>query len=229
MAVLDSIKTRATSLINLCHHEEDFGLEGEWNFFATSHGKSACDGIGRTVKRLLTKASLQHPYTNPILTTEAIMEFCTANIPGIHFVNVPPEEIAKHVLKLSGRFQAAKMVKGTQQFHQLVPVSKSKLHAYKLSLQSDPPELVSVQNSEDDMIELPEEPPIEIKKQNYVCCLYDNVAWIGLVEDVSEEHGDFFIRFMHPRGSFKLFHWPTDDDTCWISEPDVLCVIIHHF
>ena len=31
MAVLDSIKTRATSLINLCYHEEDFGLEGEWN------------------------------------------------------------------------------------------------------------------------------------------------------------------------------------------------------
>lgn len=116
-----------SNFINLCHQEEDFGLEGEWNFFATSHGKSSCDGIGGTVKRLLTKASLQRPYTNPILTTEAIMEFCTANIPGIHFVNVPPEEIAKHVLKLSGRFQAAKMVKGTQQFHQLVPVSKSKL------------------------------------------------------------------------------------------------------
>ena len=31
------------------------------NFFATSHGKSACDGIGETVKRLLTKASLQRP------------------------------------------------------------------------------------------------------------------------------------------------------------------------
>ena len=105
-----------SNFINLCHHEEDFGLEGEWNFFATSHGN------GGTVKRLLTKASLQRPYTNPILTTEAFMEF--------HFVNVPPEEIAKHVLKLSGWFQAAKMVKGTQQFHRLVPVSKSKLHAY---------------------------------------------------------------------------------------------------
>ena len=45
------------------------------------------------------------------------------------------------------------------------------------------------------------------------------------MEDVSEEHGDFFIRFMHPHGPSKLFHWPTDDDTCWISEPDVLCVI----
>ena len=84
-----------SNFINLCHHEEDFGLEGEWNFFATSHRKSACDGIGGTVKRLLTKASLQRPYTNRILTTEAIMEFCTANIPGIHFVNVPPEENSK--------------------------------------------------------------------------------------------------------------------------------------
>ena len=90
-------------------------------------------------KKIADKGQFTAPLHNPILTTEAIMEFCTANIPGIHFVNVPPEEIAKHVLKLSGQFQAAKMVKGTQQFH-------------RLNHRSDPPELVSVQNSEDDMI-----------------------------------------------------------------------------
>lgn len=28
------------NFINLCHHKEDFGLAVEWNFFATSHGKS---------------------------------------------------------------------------------------------------------------------------------------------------------------------------------------------
>ena len=33
------------------------------------------------------------------------------------------------------------MVKGTQQFHWLVPVSKSKMQAYKLSLQRDQPQL----------------------------------------------------------------------------------------
>ena len=195
------------------------GLEGEWNFFVKSHGKSACDGIGGTVKRLLTKASLQHPYTNPILTSEAIMDFCIKSIPGIHFFNVTPEDIAKHELELQGRFQVAKTVKGTQQFHRLVPVSKSKMHAYKLSLQSNPPELVSVQDSEDDMTE---EPLIEVKKQDYVCCLYDNEAWIGLVEDISEEHGDFF---MHPHGPSKLFHWPKEEDTCWISEGEIVCVI----
>ena len=56
-----------------------------------------------------------------------------------------------------------KTVKGTQQVHRLVPVSKSKMHAYKVSLQSDPLELVSVQDCEDDMTESPEEPPIELK------------------------------------------------------------------
>ena len=53
------------------------------------------------------------------------------------------------------------------------------------------------------MTESPEEPPIELKKQNYVCCLYDIEAWVGLVEDISEEHGDFFICFMHPHGPSK--------------------------
>lgn len=213
---------------NLCHHNEDFGLEAEWNFFATSHGKSACDGIGGTVKRLLTKASLQRPYTNPILTSEAIMNFCTKNIPGINFFNITPEDITKHDSKLQVRFQGAKTVKGTQQFHRLVPVSKSTMNAYKLSLQSDPPDLVAVLDSKDrrELPEMPEEPPTnEVKKQNYVCCLYDNEAWIGLVDEVSDEHGDFLIRFMHPHGPSKLFHWPNTEDTCWISEGDILCVI----
>ena len=50
-------------------------------YFATSHGKCACDGIGGTVKRLSTKVSLQRNHG-----------VCTKNIPGIHFFNVPPED-----------------------------------------------------------------------------------------------------------------------------------------
>ena len=44
---------------NLCYHEEDLGLKCEWNFFATSHGKNVCDGIGGTVKLATACASLQ--------------------------------------------------------------------------------------------------------------------------------------------------------------------------
>ena len=46
------------NFLNLCHHQADFGIEAEWHFLATSHGKSACDGLGGTVKRLAARASL---------------------------------------------------------------------------------------------------------------------------------------------------------------------------
>ena len=38
--------------MNLMKHRDDFALNAEWNFLATSHGKNACDGVGGTVKRL---------------------------------------------------------------------------------------------------------------------------------------------------------------------------------
>ena len=46
------------NFINLCHYKDDFNLECVWNFFTTSHSKSACDGISGTVKRLAAKGSL---------------------------------------------------------------------------------------------------------------------------------------------------------------------------
>ena len=33
---------------NLHHHMENFvGISAEWHFFATSHGKGPCDGVGQ--------------------------------------------------------------------------------------------------------------------------------------------------------------------------------------
>ena len=36
-------------LVNLCHCRLDHGIDAVLNFFATSLGKNACDGIGGTV------------------------------------------------------------------------------------------------------------------------------------------------------------------------------------
>ena len=47
---------------NLCNHKVDFGIDAEWHFFVTSHGKGPCDGLGGTVKRLAAKSSRQRPY-----------------------------------------------------------------------------------------------------------------------------------------------------------------------
>ena len=48
------------NLTNLIHHQEGHQLIAEWHFFATSHGKSPCDGAGGTVKRLVIHSSFQN-------------------------------------------------------------------------------------------------------------------------------------------------------------------------
>ena len=64
------------NMLNLCRHKADFGIDANWTFFATSHGKSPCDGIGGTVKRLTARASLQRPYSEQILTVLSMLSFC---------------------------------------------------------------------------------------------------------------------------------------------------------
>ena len=64
------------NFINLCLHEKDFGIECSRSFFATSHGKSPCDGVGGTLKRLTARASLQRPLADQILTPTAVFHYC---------------------------------------------------------------------------------------------------------------------------------------------------------
>ena len=47
------------SFYDFCQHKSDFGLNVRWLFFATSHGKQLCDGIGETVKWLVLNANLK--------------------------------------------------------------------------------------------------------------------------------------------------------------------------
>ena len=85
----------------------------------------------------------------------------------------------------------------------------------------DPPDVVAitVQAEYDRISEVPID--IEIVEQNYVCCLYDNEPWIGLVADISDEHRDYSIKFMHLHGPARLLHWPRDGDLCWLDKKSI--------
>ena len=54
----DGCAAQYQNIINLCHHKDDFGVEVKWNFFATSHGKTAGNGAAGTLKRSASRASL---------------------------------------------------------------------------------------------------------------------------------------------------------------------------
>ena len=59
---------------NLCFHVADHQVTAASNyFFATSHGKSPCDGIGGTIKRLVARASQQATKEGQILTPNAAL------------------------------------------------------------------------------------------------------------------------------------------------------------
>ena len=61
------------NVLNLCKHKHDFGgIEAEWHFFATSHGKGPCDGVGGCVKRLITLASLRQLWSSHILCSQTV-------------------------------------------------------------------------------------------------------------------------------------------------------------
>ena len=71
------------NLRNMCFHSNDFGVSCEWNFFATAHGKSVCDGIGGTVKRIIGRLSLQRITERQILTPMDMVTVAKEEIKGI--------------------------------------------------------------------------------------------------------------------------------------------------
>ena len=92
---------------NLIFHVQDFGITAEWNFFATSHGKNLCDGAGGTVKHLATRASLQRPLDNQILTPYQLFKFASQDISGITSFYVNSETIKKTAAILEPWFTKA--------------------------------------------------------------------------------------------------------------------------
>ena len=122
------------NLINLCYHKEDFGIPAEWHFFATSHGKGPCDGVGGTVEA--AKASLQHPYHDQIMTTYQLYTFAKENIHGISFEYLTANDWQIEYTILKERFSNAKTIPGTQKLHCFKPLSMNELQVQDYSSSS---------------------------------------------------------------------------------------------
>ena len=56
-------------------------------------------------------------------------------------------------------------------------------------------------------------------------CVYDSKWRIGHVLETDPVENDIRINFLHPRGPFKYFYWPSHDDICWVPSSHVLCKV----
>ena len=108
-----------------------------WNFFATSHGKSAWDGIGGTVKRLATNASLIATEKNQILMPLNLFDWTSKNICNIDFIYISAKKITEHCRKnnLNERYELTKVEKGlgTRSHHCYKPISTNSLEIRRIS------------------------------------------------------------------------------------------------
>ncbi|HBS53685.1 MAG TPA: hypothetical protein DD806_06780 [Flavobacterium sp.] len=128
------------SFLNLCHHKADFGIEASSSFFATSHGKTACDGIGGTVKRMVTNASLQRFDGDHITDALRMYEFCRQKRENketeIEFFFRTKEEIQIVRNKLATRLSLAKTITGTMKYHNFTTDSKTMIFCKVVSADS---------------------------------------------------------------------------------------------
>ena len=186
-------KTAKTSKI--CLHKTDFDVDAEWNFFATSHGKSPCDGIGGTVKRLVARASLQANLQHQILTPLHMYEWAAKNINGINFVYAAKEDVELHRNNMVDRFASIQTVPGTRSHYRFVPLNANKLKMFRLS--SDDCGTDVNMSPEPDIDAITVCSFNDMHPGQFLTVVYDNDWYIGCILGWSDEHQDILVKFMN--------------------------------
>ena len=111
----------------LRHHKQDFGLEAEWHYSITAHGRSEYDGIGATFKTKAYKASLKADAKNALLTFDALIKWAKNNFENVsiyHFTKSYHDSITR---RLNKRYGAAPAINGISQNHSFSVDKKKKM------------------------------------------------------------------------------------------------------
>ena len=167
------------NFVNLCYHKTDFGCQAEWHFYATSHGKGPCDGIGGTVKRLAAKANLQRPYSSQIMTPRQLFDWAVQNIEGVHFKYCTIDDYRQEEIFLEERLKISRTIPGTQKLHCFIPLNNAKILTKSFSNSSVAKEERAIH------LHKTEIPIDEIK--GFVTAMYEDDWCLGCVLQVNQE------------------------------------------
>lgn len=122
------------NFINICHHEEDFGIPARWHFLVSMHGKGICDGLGGNLKTRARDAAMRN--SPPIRNADEFYNFFK-DLKENSSEKITQEDYNNAEKKLEPRFSNLKTIPGTQGFHSFVPKDKTQIYASKLSYIDD--------------------------------------------------------------------------------------------
>ena len=97
-----------------------------WNFFPTSHGKGAPDGIGGTVKRTADNLVLRG---NDVTDGHTFFEKVSNSLKGVQLYHIAEEDMQRYDTLL---MHPLKQVPSTRQIHQVIP-HENRIHHRQLS------------------------------------------------------------------------------------------------
>ena len=198
MGAVDSIKTEK-NFLNLCYHEQHHSLKASWTFFATSHGKQPCDGIGGTVESLVARESLKRVNEKQILCPSAMFCYCKDNIKEMNFLFVTKEQIGVTRNALKKRIEGAILVPGTRHFHQFDHIGGRKVAIKKCSED----QTYTLQH---DVLGQKTIEVLDVAVFEYVACVYDGKWYVGAVLEVMQDLNDIYVKFLHPCGPARSFN-----------------------
>ena len=209
-------------LVNLCHHRLDHGIDIVWNFFATSHGKSACDGIAGTVERLAANASLMATEKNHVLTPLDLFDLASKNICSIGFIYISAEEITEHCQKnnLNEHYELAKVEKrlGTRSHHCYKPILTNPLEIRGVSTD----DIFSVVQFKK-IAEVSSYDQFTPGMHTACVCVYE--CYIALIHEYSHENRDVRVQFMKRNSLFLYWFEEHSRNQCWIRLQRIISVV----
>ena len=204
------------TFLSLCLHEEDFDTPAEWHFFATSHGKGPSDGIGGTIKHEATKASLQQPYKDQILTALDLFHFVESSLNGINAEFLTCADWQTEEDLLCERFSIAKTIAGTQRLHGFKPLSKSILRAWEFSASSSAREVSVFKDTV-------REAKVEFRAiAGYIAVEYDGKWWIAYVNEIFPQSNEVSVNFLYPHGPSRSYFYSRRPDSLVVDVDDIL-------
>ena len=150
------------------------------------------------MKRKLNNASLAASASQKILSTEAVFNYYSKNMPKITFFNLSKSEIDETRSRIRDCFSKEHTVVETKSFHHFSPSQIGTIQFKRVSLDkvfAGSHSFCSSQN----VYELDDIPP-----QTYVVSMYDESWCVGLVEKHDSLHSDILVSFMHPQFPMDL-------------------------
>ena len=169
-------------------------MDARWVFFATSHSKQPCDGIGGTVKRLVSNASLKRDLKDQILPPCDLFQFCKENIQNIIFKFISADVDNTRVI-LNDRFEGVTRIPGKISFHEFSPIGQYSIEMKRKSEDKEPSYVHNFKNQKQNSV---------VQVFDYVSCLYDNKWRVGIITNVDDEE-DVQVMFMHPSVPSRSF------------------------